>query len=76
MKSWRQVKIARAATPEGGETIATAFAAAWPVRLGREDAGGAGPDTKVPVPGAPVAEIKAYFKLLNNKDPEGKSGCC
>ncbi|PNH10155.1 Thylakoid lumenal protein, chloroplastic, partial [Tetrabaena socialis] len=67
-KAWYSVKVSRATIKSGGETIAgPAFGASWPVRLGRVDAAEAAPGGRVPLPTAPVAEIKAYMAALGTK---------
>ncbi|CAG9467473.1 unnamed protein product [Pedinophyceae sp. YPF-701] len=65
---WRKQKVDKAQIPSGGETIATAFGADWPVRLGRVDATEAGPNVAVPQPGDDVETIKEFFFKLNYKN--------
>ena len=65
---WRREKIARAETPEGGELIVAGFSAAWPVRIGRVDADGAGaPAGELLTASTSVADARAALSALGVK---------
>ena len=53
---WRDVKKLRG-VPSSGDVISSAFGAAWPVKLGRQDADQPDPEGRLPKPDATVAEI-------------------
>lgn len=69
-KAWRAVKLARASDEVGGKVIADNYGTPWPLTFGRVDNGSCDtPTPAFPKADAPVPEIVAFFKNLNNKDP-------
>lgn len=70
-KVWYDAKVARAKISSGGNVIATAFAADWPIQLGRIDATEPDPAGRLPALDAPVAEVKAFMAQLGRKPGQG-----
>ena len=60
---WRNAKIARAETKEGGELIATAFASAFPVKIGRVDELASGSEPRL---FTSASDINEFCELLSN----------
>lgn len=69
-RSWGSIKLGRAKTESGGNTISTAFSNEWPAEIGRVDAPNPGPN-RVPALDADVATIRAYLLQLGTKPGAG-----
>lgn len=67
---WREIKVKRAATPDGGEQIVKAFGSAWDVRLGRVDSADAAPQRAL-APGASAEEMRTFMLKLGAKPDAG-----
>jgi L-ascorbate peroxidase len=63
---WREIKLARAANPAGGDTIVKAFGAAWDVRLGRLDSSEAAPNRALG-PNADTDTMRQFMLKLGAK---------
>uniref|UniRef100_A0A061RD54 L-ascorbate peroxidase n=1 Tax=Tetraselmis sp. GSL018 TaxID=582737 RepID=A0A061RD54_9CHLO len=73
-QSWRESKINRAETAQGGQTIADYFGTPFEVKIGRIDSSDADAGLSVPGPDAPIEEVKAWMNTLGNKEPDAKPG--
>lgn len=72
-KVWYRAKVGNAKTETGGELIASAFSAEWPVQLGRVDSNIPAPPGRL-LPENPTAEeVQKFFLQLGVKpgEPEG-----
>lgn len=69
---WRQIKVARAAIPSGGEQIVQTFGSAWDFKLGRLDSA-EDPNKKTLNPSAGTEEMRQFYLDLGVK-PGSKSG--
>jgi Peroxidase len=67
---WKDIKIRRAARPEGGEQIVRAFGTQWDVQLGRMDSAESVPGRAL-APGASAQEMKAFMIKLGAKPGAG-----
>eukprot|EP00891_Asterochloris_glomerata_P000941 jgi/Astpho2/941/Aster-00778 len=70
--TWASIKIKRATIQSGGDTIASAFGAAYPLQLGRVDATEPDPPAKdLPGDDASPEDVQAFFLKLANSKPQG-----
>jgi L-ascorbate peroxidase len=63
---WREIKLARAANPAGGDKIVKAFGAQWDVRLGRLDSSEAAPSRAL-APNADAETMRQFMLKLGAK---------
>lgn len=64
-QAWRDAKIAKAKTKEGGKTIAENFGTLWPIKLGRVDSGVAAPAGRLLAANASPKEVQVCRNHVN-----------